>query len=313
MFIIAECGSNWSTIDDCITSISNAKACGADAVKFQLFSSHELYGSNIRPLTTCLPREWVPVLAEKAQACGIEFMCTPFSEDGLKFLDPYVKRHKIASSDLCHTPLLVAAAKTGKPIILSTGGHGLKDIQYALEGVLSGYKQITLLYCESSYPAYHTDVRKLDLLRSFGFPVGISDHSKEIYSVPASAKEKGCVIIEKHVNFVGATGPDAPHSLNLTEFKEMVDVIRGGNHTPNLISPYEVDMVTMHNRRLIATKDVRKGDKLYYDGNYGIYRSTRHDTAGMHPVMAPNVNGKTAALDIKQGDPIGPQMVEKLK
>lgn len=309
MFIIAEIGSNWSTFEDCKSSIAHAKAAGADAIKFQLFSSHELYGSDIRPLSTCLPREWVPKLWELARASEIEFMCTPFSPDGIEFLDPFVARHKIASSDLCHTEMLIAAAKTEKPIILSTGGHGIKDVEYALD-VLQGYKQITLLYCESNYPAYHTDLRKLDLLRVQCYPLGLSDHSREITSIPLSAKEAGCTVLEKHVNFVGVSGPDAPHSLSGTEFKDMVRALRGEKETLDLLSPYESDMVTMHNRRCIATKDIRAGEKLYYDGNFGLYRSTKHDTTALHPALAAGINGKISKIDIKKGDGIGPHTLE---
>lgn len=310
MQIVAEVGSNWSTLEDCKTSIVQAKACGADAVKFQLFSSEELYGSDLRPLTTSLRREWVPSLWEKAKASDIEFMCTPFSPDGLKFLDPFVKRHKIASSDLCHTGLLVAAASTGKPIILSTGGHSLNDVRYALD-VLRGYREITLLYCESSYPAYHTDLRKLDLLREYSLPVGLSDHSREIYSIPLGAKERGCTVLEKHTNFTGSSGPDSPHSLNGTDFAEMVRAVRGTSRNElSLLSPYEADMVAMHNRRLIATQDIRAGEKLCYDKNYGVYRSTKPDVKAHHPALATSIHGKVAVIDIKQGDGIGPHSWE---
>lgn len=310
MFIIAEVGSNWSTKDDCFSSIQKAKACGADAVKFQLFSSEELYGSDIRPLSSALPREWIPQLYEEAKQYGIEFMCTPFSEDGLRYLDLFVKRHKIASSDLCHVGLLSAAATTGKPIILSTGGHGEADVKYALE-VLKGYRDITLLYCESAYPAYHMDLRKLDLLSKFGFPVGVSDHSREIFTTPLEAQRRGAKILEKHVNFVGAKGPDAPHSLSLSDFREMVGAIKGTGEKPqSLLSPYEQDMLLMHNRRLIAKTDISKGTKLSYENNYGVYRSTKPDTQGLHPAMAAEVHGKISSMNIQKGDPIGINSIE---
>jgi len=310
MFIVAECGSNWTSKEDCVSSVNMAASCKADAVKFQLFSSEELYGSDIRPLSSALPREWVADLAMKANFYKIEFMCTAFSEDGLRFIDPFVKRHKIASSDLCHTALLVAAATTGKPIILSTGGHGESDIKYALE-VLKGYRDLTLLYCESSYPAYHMDLRKLDLLSKFGFPVGVSDHSREIYTTPLEAQRRGAKILEKHVNFVGAKGPDAPHSLSLSDFREMVGAIKGTGEKPqSLLSPYEQDMLLMHNRRLIAKTDISKGVKFDYEKNFGVYRSTKPDTSGFHPAMAADIHGKISATNISKGDPIGPQSLE---
>lgn len=309
MLIIAEVGSNWQTLDDCKISVAHARSFGANAVKFQMFSSQELYGSDCRPMTSSMPREWVPILSEKAKLAGIEFLCTGFSPEGVRYLNPYVSRHKIASAELCHTGMLEAAAESGKPIILSTGGHSLSDVQYALN-VLKGYRDITLLYCESSYPAYHTDLRKLDLLRGFGYAVGLSDHSREIYSVPLAAIKEQCTILEKHVNFVQAVGPDSPHSLTGIEFREMVRAIRGETGEPSLLSPYEKDMVAIHNRRLIATQDIRAGENLLYEKNFGIFRGTSDDTEGLHPALAPKVHGKQAIIEIKQGQPIGPKGVQ---
>lgn len=307
MLIIAEIGSNWSSLDDCKISVAHAKSFGANAVKFQMFSDMELYGIN-RPMSNALPRDWVPILAEKAAKAGIEFMCTPFSADGVRFLSPFIKRHKIASAELCHTDMLVAAAVTGKPIVLSTGGHSMADVQYSLD-VLKGYRDITILYCEASYPAYHTDLRKIDLLKSFGYPVGLSDHSKEIYSVPLAARDKGCSMLEKHVNLVNAQGPDAPHSLNGTEFREMVQAINGVSGEANLLSPYEKDMVAIHNRRLIATADIKPGDKFLYEKNFGVFRGLRDDKEGLHPALVSKLHGKAAIIEIKSGEPIGPKGV----
>lgn len=304
MFIIAEVGSNWGSIEDCKKSIVDAKAVGADAVKFQLFSSEELYGSDIRPLGSSLPREWVHELSEKARATGVEFMCTSFFPDGLRFINPFVERHKIASSDMCHMDLIDAAIETNKEIILSTGGHTVSDLQFTLSQ-MAGYKKLTLLYCESVYPAYNLDLRKLSLLRDFGFPLGVSDHSREIFSVPLWAKDQGCAAFEKHVNFVGHQGADAPHSLNTTEFSDMVKAIRGIPATErSLQSFYEKDMVLMHNRRLVAKCDINPGETLVYEKNYGVYRSTRPDSMGLHPALALNVHGQRAKDVIKKGDPI---------
>jgi len=310
MFIVAEVGSNWSSRDDCIQSIQRAKSCGADAVKFQLFSSEELYGSDLRPLAHSMPREWVPVLAQKAEFYKIEFMITAFSPEGLKYVDPFVKRHKIASSDLCYTELLEAAKSTQKPIILSTGGHSLGDVEYALK-VLNGHKNLTLLYCESNYPAYDIDIRKVELLEKYGFPVGISDHSREVFSVPALAELAGCTVLEKHCNFVEATGPDSPHSLNLTQFTQMVSELRDQRTEPNLLSPYEKEMTLMHNRRIIAKADIKQGDTFKYEENYGVYRSLKEDTEGFHPSVSLKLHGKISAKDISKGEPIGPKGVQQ--
>ena len=106
---IAEVGSNWSTFDDCMRSISLAKACGADAVKFQAYSHEALYGKaagnydagngmgySIAELKGTLPLEWLPKLKDKAHAFNIEFMCSAFSPELLDAVNPHVNIHKLA-------------------------------------------------------------------------------------------------------------------------------------------------------------------------------------------------------------------------
>ena len=310
MFIIAEVGSNWATREDCLNSISLAAKCGANAVKFQMFTSEELYGFNGRDLSACsLPREWIAGLAEKANACGIEFMCTAFSAEGLKFINPYVKRHKIASSDLCYLELLAAAKETGKPLIVSTGGHTVNDVSLAKD-FLNGC-DVTWLYCESSYPSNYIDMRKVSMLAPFG-KYGLSDHSREIYSVPQWADDVGCLVLEKHVQFVDGVFPDSPHSLNCAEFKEMINAF-SGRDSGSLLSGPEKDMVLEHNRRLIATVDISKGEALQFGVNFGSFRSLKPTWEGFHPFSSSKVNGKILITDLKQGDAIDFKHLELTK
>src|SRR3990167_1071022 len=107
-FIIAEIGSNWTSFEEAKDSISFAKQAGADAVKFQAFRVEALYGfydsqyGEHRAMggNGELPLEWLPKLKEKADACGIEFMCSAFSPELYDVVNPYVLVHKIASSEL---------------------------------------------------------------------------------------------------------------------------------------------------------------------------------------------------------------------
>ena len=314
-FIIAEVGSNWSSLDDCLKSISMAKACGADAVKFQLFDFEALYGQKAewdgsdelyKALSkVSLPAEWLSKLKEKADAVGIEFMCTAFSVEGYELVDKYVNAHKVASAECTHKRILEKLRALGKPVFLSTGASGVKDIEMALECLRE--TPTVLMYCVAAYPARRIELTTLKLLNQLSPLVGYSDHSIDVGVIPWMAIANGACILEKHVNFVEATGPDAPHSINADDFKWMVAQIKAEGSIGGLrATAEEQPMVLRHNRRLIATRDIKAGDKFTENENFGIYRSLKDDTHAFHPFAVDHVNGKIAVRDIHAGDGIGP-------
>ncbi len=325
-FVVAECGSNWQSFEDAKDSITMAKNCGADAVKFQLFDWVSLYGSDKRtklekqtryPMAGQMPLEWLSKLAEKASACGIEFMCSAFSPELLRAVDPYVKTHKIASAELTYRELLEAAKATGKPILLSTGGSSLTDIRMALKilekELAPGVKEMTttLMYCVSAYPAKNVNLFAIDKLKSeFGYPVGYSCHTDDWYTPVAAVRYHGAPVIEKHFKLRDMDTPDSPHSLNPDEFKEMVDVIRGKADHICFPEPQERDMQLKHNRRLVASADIAAGQAFNYGKNFGCFRSLREDAEGLHGFADQSVNGKTCKVALKAGDPITPRHIE---
>jgi len=258
MYIICEVGSNWHDLDDCMTSIEGASELGADAVKFQMFDSDDMYGED----TNLKPQE--PDLYALHDVCianDIDLMCTFFSPTKLLEHDHYVSAHKIASSDMEYKDLIAAALETGKPIYLSTGGHTLKEVEGILKfmDLPTDDDRLTLMYCESVYPAYCTDWRKVRLLREFGYPVGLSDHSMEITSTMQMADLIELSCIEKHVNLCGATGtPDEPHSLDEEQFQRFV---RALFPIEEILSSEEYEMRSWHNRRETPRgfKRLRKG------------------------------------------------------
>lgn len=311
-FIIAEVGSNWRTLNDCIASIGQAKAVGADAVKFQLFTPDALYGPGHGNKDgdyawPHLDPSWLPALKEKADACSIEFMCTAFSPELVEAVDPFVSVHKVASSDLSYPQLLAAVANTGKQTILSTGASGKGDIEYAL--TFFNQLQVVLLYCVASYPTKFVDLEVMKYLRDLGplkSLVGFSDHTLGI-SMAVEACRQGAVVLEKHFTaFPDLDTPDRPHSLTPDEFKTMVDYIRGVRKPVIGPSPEERDMLLRHNRRLVATKDIFEGEHLEYGVNFGAYRSLVDDTKGLSPFAWTQVDGKTAVNALKRGEGIGP-------
>lgn len=226
MKVIAEIGSNFKTRGDCLSSIDEAKACGADIVKFQYFDNRDLYGEDGE--RQCLPD--LTALADRARLVDIEFACTAFSPAGYQRVNGLVQRHKIASSEITALDILETVESFGKPVILSTGGAGFKQIDRAVE-ILDSC-DVTLLYCVSAYPARIVDFRKLDAMRArYGqkYAYGYSDHSTDILNLPILARDNhGATVIEKHVNFTDHTDtPDAAHALSKQEFALMVKHLRG--------------------------------------------------------------------------------------
>jgi N,N'-diacetyllegionaminate synthase len=337
-FIIAEVGSNWRTLEDCLHSIQQAKACGADAVKFQLYDYSSLYGTgDRRDLISgwmesekvnrfSLQLQWLPTLKKAVDDVSIEFMCSAFSPELIEVVDPFVNLHKVASAELTHVRMLEKLRSIGKPVLLSTGASGLDDIKMALK-TLSGeihmdwneyYGGVStevygagaptiLLYCVAAYPAQeiHLPVIRA-MLTEFDTLVGYSDHSTDVLCIPKLAVEWGAVVIEKHFTAIEADTPDKPHSLNVDQFKKMVKSIRS-TEPPRIGYTHEENpMILKHNRRLIATQDLCPGDTLKEGVNFGIYRSLKEDSHAYSPWLIDQVQGKVLVRAITAGDGIGP-------
>ncbi len=306
-FIVAEIGSNWQTLEHCLASIREAKYAGADAAKFQAYDHHALYGSGdgyrdgATPMAGVLRLEWLPELAKEACRIGAELMITAFSPELVLAVDPYVSVHKVASSDLCYPQLLEAIAKTGKPVLLSTGAAMPGDLEKAMTFFRPGLAMP--LYCVAAYPAAYAD---LEMVGRF---IGFSDHTLG-YTAAVQAARFGAPVIEKHVTFFPELDtPDRPHSLTGEEFKAMVDLIRGTSQ-PHGPLPEERAMTLRHRRRLVATQDIAIGDKLVYGENYGAYRSLEDDDHGLTPFLWNHKDwgpeGKTARQAITKGKGVGP-------
>lgn len=334
-FIIAEAGSNWRTFEDCKNAIPLAKNCGANAIKFQVFNFEAFYGVDIynmplRDEMLCndvavrtqveglnqLSLEWLPLLKEKADACGIELMCSSHSPELVDIVDPFVSGHIIASSDNNYPQLLLKVAEKGKPLLLQTGGSSIGDIAAALRiinQVVSSPPPIILMYCANASPSNQLNLFHMkDLAERFELPVGLSDHSLSSVYIPLSAhRHFNAVVIEKHVNFFDVEDTrDCAHSLDATEFKYMCDFLRGvRKHEEFGPQPEEREMFLRHNRRLMAIRDIPKDQAFVFGYNYGAYRSLKDDPYGLSPMIWRGIEGKGALCDIKAGEPIGPKHV----
>jgi pseudaminic acid synthase len=246
-FIVAEISANhMGSLERALLLIDLAKNAGADAVKFQTYQPQTLApdpeyvipsgpwaGSKARDLycQAQTPRRWHQTLFAYARAVGIEPFSTPFSPDDVDFLEEFdCPRYKIASFELVDHELIRYAARTGKPLIMSTGMAEFEDIKAAMWCAMNaGCCDLTILKCTSGYPAPVSEANLAtlqDMAAAFRWDVGISDHTLGI-AVPVAATALGASMIEKHLTLRrDEGGPDASFSLEPHEFAQMVSACR---------------------------------------------------------------------------------------
>lgn len=242
-YIIAEMSGNHNgSLDLALQTIHAAKACGANAIKLQTYTPETMtidcdkpdfqikgglwHGYNLYDLykVAQTPYEWHEVMFDYARRIGITIFSTPFDESAVDFLEQLdAPAYKIASFENIDLPLIECVAKTGKPIIISTGMASNDEIGEAVETARSaGCKELALLHCISSYPTpvEHANLKKISILeRDFKVISGLSDHTLGT-AVSVAAVALGASIIEKHFIIDRENkGPDSEFSLEPDEFR----------------------------------------------------------------------------------------------
>lgn len=219
---VAEVSSNHHRdIDRCLSFIDKSAEIGCWAVKFQLFKIDELFAPEIlkareelrRRKDWELPVSFLPMLKKRCNEKRIQFSCTPFYLKAVEELFPYIDFYKIASYELLRNDLLRACAKTGKPIVLSTGMATLGEVANAVEVLTeAGCKELTLLHCVSGYPVPYSEcnLAVLDALRhafqnikGINMQYGWSDHSVQPGVIYRVIHKWSASMIEFHLDLDG--------------------------------------------------------------------------------------------------------------
>ena len=244
-YIIAEMSANHNgSIERAIKTIDEAKRCGADAVKIQtykadtmtidcdlpdfmikggLWDGYKLYDLYKWAET---PYEWHKEMFLHAKKIGITIFSTPFDETAVDLLEKLnTPAYKIASFEIVDLPLIRYVAKTGKPMIISTGMASEKEIEEAvLVARESGCKKLILLHCISSYPAPidQANIKQITNLASrFNVISGLSDHTLGT-TASVTAIALGANLIEKHFTLSRRDkGPDSEFSLEPEDLKKL--------------------------------------------------------------------------------------------
>lgn len=253
VLIIAEAGVNHNgDLNRAIELIKVASEAGADVVKFQTFKAEKLVSVSARkaeyqqknnPGDDSTQFEMLKgleldekdhyTLKKECEKRRIQFLSTAFDEEGIEFLKELgIPFFKSPSGEITNRPYLIRLAKTGKPVILSTGMATMDEIRAAVDLMTENgleKEDITVLHCSTDYPTSPEDVNlhaMNTIGRELGVRVGYSDHTLGI-EVPIAATALGATVIEKHFTLDRSLpGPDHRASLEPEELKQMVTAIR---------------------------------------------------------------------------------------
>ena len=324
VLIIAEAGVNHNgDIEIAKALIRAAKEAGADIVKFQTAKLSSLVSivakmaeyqkENIGKEESqkdmlsklLLPFASFVELADYCTEIGIQFLSTPFDIESICFLKDFVTAWKVPSGEITNYPYLVEIAKTGFPVILSTGMSEICEIDAAMDVLKEhGATEITLLHCNTQYPTPYEDVNLLAmnaLRERYGVPVGYSDHTNGI-EVPVAAVALGAEVIEKHFTLDRTMeGPDHKASLEPHELKAMVDSIRniekalGSSEKKATAS--EASNKAVARKSIVAKRDIAAGEILTEDNI-----TTKRPGTGISPMRWNEVLGTTAIRNFAEDE-----------
>lgn len=317
--VIAEAGVNHNgSLETALALVDAAAVAGADIVKFQTFKAEALAAASapkavyqaretggeqsqldmLRALE--LPADHHHELARACEATGIEFLSTAFDSESLKFLvgEMGIKRIKIPSGELTNAPLVLEAARSGLPMILSTGMATLGDVEAALGvvafGMIGGNEapcaaafeaayasqqgrdalrdRVTVLHCTTDYPTPPEAVNMNAMAtmgRAFGVQTGYSDHTAGL-AIPVLAVGQGATLIEKHFTLdCGMPGPDHKASLEPDDLASMIAMIREAQVAlgSSVKAPGEAERknIIVARKSLVAARPIAAGDVFTED------------------------------------------------
>lgn len=290
VYVVAEAGVNHDgRLDRALQLVDAAAGAGADAVKFQVFdvdhlvargtakapyqdadrSACETQDEMLRRLQ--LDRSAFEQIAERARERGVAFLATPFDEKSVDLLvELGVPAVKIASPDVVNLPLVEHAARTGLPLILSTGMADLDEVRRAVDAARNaGARELVVLHCVSAYPAHPQDANlaaMATLADALDVEIGFSDHTLGL-AVAIAAAALGASLIEKHLTLDRtAPGPDHAASLEPGELAELVAACRAAAAAvgDGVKRPVEAELENARvvRRSVAAARDLPAGSVL---------------------------------------------------
>ena len=302
---------------------------GVDAVKFQTHIA-EAESSALEPFRVKFsrqdptrydywkrmefsPEQWQGI-ANHCHEVGLKFISSPFSNAAVDLLDRIgVDAIKIGSGEISNLLMLEKIAKTGKPIILSSGMSDLEELERTIDFLKTFPNPISVLQCTTAYPTSPEQwgLNVIGILgEKFKIPIGFSDHSGNIYSCLAAAA-LGAEIFEFHVVFDRRQfGPDTAASITIDQTKVLAQGIREIQRS--IASPVEKSDIRKYDelkrifgKSLAVNKDLKKGDVLRFED----LESKKPGDQGISAAAYRSVLGKSVIQDLKQWDFLKPEHI----
>lgn len=284
-FIIAEVGSTHDgSFGNARCAIDVVAECGADAVKFQthISESETLPNAPMPPYFKGEPRfeyfnrtsftreQWVE-LKSYAEDKGMVFLSSAFSVEAVDLLESIgMQKYKIPSGEVTNLPYLERIARTGKPVILSSGMSSWSELDDAVATVTRHHSSLTVLQCTSEYPCPPEQVGlnvMQEMGQRYGLPVGLSDHTLS-NAAAFAAVTLGASLVEKHFTLSKRMyGSDARHSAEPQQFAELVSQIREieammSNHVDKSSASRFDDMKDIFQKSIVSLVDIPEGTEV---------------------------------------------------
>ncbi len=327
VLIIAEAGVNaGNSLTEAKKLALVAKQAGADIVKYQtavpeLVISRFAQKAEYQKQTTGEDESQLEMikklhltfdehrqLKEYCEEIGITYLSTPFDLVSLEFLISLdMPLYKIPSGEITNLPLLEGVAKTGRPVVVSTGMCTIGEIEDAVKVLRQGgVDSLTLLHCNTDYPTPFEDVNlkaMLTIKEHFALDVGYSDHTRGI-EASVAAVALGAKVIEKHFTVdKDAKGPDHKASLDPQELKQLVFAVRNTEQllgsSKKFASPSESRNIEIARKSIVAAVPIKKGEPLTTDNI-----TTKRPANGVSPMRWYDVLGTIAIRDFDPDEPI---------
>ena len=333
-FVVAEMSANHGgTLERALEIVRSAKRAGADAIKLQTYTADSITlkcdredfripGSSPWGNYSTLwdlydeaftPWDWHAEIFKEARKLELEVFSSPFDESAVDLLESLnASAYKIASPEITHIPLLERVARTGKPVIISTGIAELVDIELALATLRgAGAKEVIVLKCTTAYPAppEEANLRTLsDISDRFGVLSGLSDHTMGTVTAVASVA-LGASLIEKHFTLDdGKETVDSFFSLGEKEFANLVQDIRWTEKALGKVN-YEITpsaRASLRGRRsLYVAAPINAGEAIS-EANIKSIRPS----FGLHPKHYKAVLGRRVSSSLQVGDRLSWDVIE---
>lgn len=327
-FIIAEMSGNHNqSLDRALRIVEVAAKAGVHAVKLQTYTADTMtidkkdgdflindprslwYGKSLYELyqEAHTPWEWHRPIFDRCRELGLVGFSTPFDETAVDFLEELkVPCYKIASFENADVNLLKKVARTGKPMIISTGMANISDLELMVKTIReAGCNDFVLLKCTSSYPALPIDSNLLTiphLREMFDCQVGLSDHTLGI-GVAVASVALGVTVIEKHFTLSRAEGGvDAAFSLEPTEMRCLVEETKRAWESLGMVS-YAMHSIEkkslVYRRSLYIVKDMKTGDVFTKENLRAI-----RPGYGLAPRYYDDLLGRKIKRNVRYGTPM---------